>query len=163
MKEFFTEQLVLNEKTKDIIETIGDYLQFLTPIFYLCYSLAHNSHYETVVFVLTFVLGLCISSLLKAIFNNERPYETDSTDNPDLNVDWSPRQGNSFPSGHTLSAMLGGLFWFQINPWFGCVGVALGCFTGFSRMVANAHWLRDILGAVTIAVTLYSIAVIYFL
>lgn len=114
-------------------------------------------------FVVTFVIAMIIMSLCKALFNAPRPREVEGDDNPDLKLDWTPRDFNSFVSGHTMSAMVGGIFWFQIDPWLGVVGVALAVITGLSRIIAKAHWLRDVVGSTIVATILYVIDVLYFL
>jgi membrane-associated phospholipid phosphatase len=59
---------------------------------------------------ITFLSCIGLYLLLNAIFNNTRPRETDELNfPPDMNVDWSPTIGNSFPSGHTMGAFAGGI------------------------------------------------------
>ena len=102
-------------------------------------------------------------ALIKACFNNPRPSEVEGTDNPDLELDWSPTEGQSFISGHSLSAILGGIFWFEIGTTWGIIGLTLGLLTGLTRIIAKAHWLRDVIGAGVLSTILYLIAHYYFL
>lgn len=152
------------EKVKEKIRKIGDFLQIGVPFAWFVYVIAIGSWNLLAVSAATFVVSLGLYLLLNAIFNNTRPKETpELTSPPDMDVDWSPTIGNSFPSGHTMGAFAGGIWWFQMNPILGILGVALGVFTGFSRVVAKAHWVRDVLTSMGIATILYVIAILCFL
>lgn len=153
----------MSEDIKDDIKSLGDYLQYATPMIFIIYEACFGSHNTSRIFCITFVISLIIMSVLKALFNNPRPREVETSDNPDLDLDWSPRDGNSFPSGHTMSAMVGGVFWFEIDPYVGILGIGLGLFTGLSRVIAKAHWFRDVLTSTLIACILYIVAKVYFL
>ena len=153
----------MSEDIKDDIKSLGDYLQYATPMIFIIYEACFGDHNTARVFCITFVISLIIMSVLKALFNAPRPRETSTSSNPDLDLDWSPDEGNSFPSGHTMSAMVGGVFWFEIDPYVGVLGVACGLFTGLSRVIARAHWFRDVLTSTVIACVLYIVAKLWFL
>ena len=163
LDSFYNKLWSIKESIKDDIKSIGDYLQYVTPIVFIVYSACFLDNHTSRVFVCAFAVAMIIMSLLKALFNVSRPREVEGTDNPDLDLDWSPDEGNSWPSGHTMSAMMGGVFWFQINEWIGLLGIALGLFTGLSRIIAKAHWLRDVLTSTVISVVIYAVCVLYFL
>ena len=130
---------------------------------FIVWCACFGTNHLAIVFVATFAVAMIIMSLCKALFSAPRPREVEGDDNPDLKLDWSPRDFNSFVSGHTMSAMVGGIFWFQIDPWLGVVGVALAVITGLSRIIAKAHWLRDVIGSTIVATILYVVDVLYFL
>lgn len=153
----------IKESVKADITSLGDKLQLLTPVLFIIYQACYGNHQTAKVFVVAFTLTMVICSLLKAIFNNPRPRDTEGNTNPDLDLDWSPSEGNSFPSGHTASAMIGAFFWFEINAYAGIVGLALGVITALSRIIAKAHWLRDVIASTIIAGAVYAICKIYIL
>ena len=163
LDSFYNKLWSIKESIKDDIKSIGDYLQYATPMVFIIYSACFLDNHVSRVFVCAFAVAMIIMSLLKALFNAPRPREIEGTDNPDFDLDWSPDDGNSWPSGHTMSAMMGGVFWFQINEWIGLLGITLGLFTGLSRIIAKAHWLRDVLTSTVISVAIYVICVLYFL
>lgn len=142
----------------------GDYIQILCPSLFLVWSACFGTNELSQVFVLTFLAAMGIYLLLNGIFNNIRPSEDESnTEAPDMVVDWSPTEGNSFPSGHTMSAVSGGVFWFEISPIAGCIGLLLGLVTGASRIISKKHWVRDVLASTVISITLYIAAKMLFL
>lgn len=141
---------------KQIIGTVGDWLQYLLPISILAYCLiVFGITYPTYMYVGYFIACVCTSSLIKALFNNIRPRNWDDISttpeqSPDMNLDWSPREGNSFVSGHTAAAFAAVWPAMLINPLFGVITLMLALFVGFSRMVVKAHWLRDVLGSIVL-------------
>lgn len=163
LDNFYLKLWNIKDSIKEDIKKLGDKVQYITPIGFLAYVACFGTHQLGIIFCVTFIISMIILSLLNALFNNPRPREVEGTENPDLNLDWSPSDGNSFPSGHTMSAMMGGVFWFQIGLLPGILGVLLGAFTGISRVIARAHWLRDILTSSIVSVLLYLIVVIFIL
>lgn len=157
----------LPESVKDVIKDWGDYLQYILPILTLVLSIFFMSHHFLWVYVGYFAVSMAVMMLSKAIFNNPRPREVeeseDPDDNPDVDLDWSPDEGNSLMSGHSASAMSGAIPAIWINPWLGAVMVVLACFVGFSRIVAKAHWIRDVVTAFVSSAVLWGIAVYFFL
>lgn len=163
LDSFYNKLWSMKESIKEDIESLGDYLQYITPIGFIIYSACFLDNHTSKVFVCAFAVAMLIVVILKAIFDAPRPREVGTTDNPDLDLDWSPTDGNSWPSGHTASALMGGIFWFQINDWAGYCGVALGLITGLSRIIAKAHWVRDVVTSLIISIVIYVICVLYFL
>ncbi len=163
LDRFYKKLWSIKESIKEDIRSLGDKIQFITPLVFITYSACYLTNHISKVFVASFLVAIIIMSLTKAMFNAPRPYEVDGTKNPELDLDWSLREGNSFVSGHTTSALIGGIFWFQINDFMGFVGVMLGLITGVTRIVAKEHWLRDIIGAAVISVSIYLIDIAYFL
>jgi membrane-associated phospholipid phosphatase len=75
-----------------------------------------------------------------------------------------PRDGSdrtSFPSGHATSAFsFAGVVGAEHGPAWGALSYALATAVGYSRMVDNAHWFRDIVAGATIGIS-YGIGVHY--
>lgn len=145
------------------LRELGDYTQIFTPALFIIWSACYGNNHLSKVFIVTFLVAMGIYLILNCIFNNVRPSEDDSVIPPEMNADWSPSEGNSFPSGHTMSAVTGGLFWFEINPIVGIIGLILGLLTGASRLIAKKHWIRDVLTSIIISVICYITAHFVFL
>ena len=145
------------------LRELGDYIQIFTPAAFIIWSACYGTNHLSKVFVVTFLIAMGIYLILNCIFNNVRPSENDSIIPPEMNAEWSPSEGNSFPSGHTMSAVTGGLFWFEIDPIIGSIGLLLGLITGASRLIAKKHWIRDVLTSTVISTGCYLTAHFMFL
>lgn len=143
------------EEIKDLIAKAGDYLQYILPIVFITYQACFGQHNVSINFVLSLATALALMSLIKGLFNNDRPREIEGDDNPDLDFDWSPKEGNSFVSGHSTAAMTSALAYFCINAYAGSIAVLLAIFVGFSRIVAKAHWIRDVVCAFILSLIVF--------
>lgn len=170
------------KKYEDQLGKLGDILQYTNPLIFLGYALG-ISYVNVVnrvdrpfqlltVFVCTYVATALIQIVLKFLFDNPRPRDEIEKNNqgvnPDLNFDPGLDKHNSFPSGHTMSAMTGGMFWFQmtfgilnLGIFFGIIGFSLGVLTAFSRIVKHAHWVRDVGFSAIVSIVAYFIACCY--
>ena len=153
----------IKDSVKADLRKVGDHLQFITPIFVIVYGIMSGDIRLLQVFFYYYLGCTVIHVLLKWLFNNPRPSEIDTDINPQLQFQWSVNKGDSFPSGHTMSAVSGGVFWFNICPYLGVIGIILGIFTAFTRIVVRAHWLRDVGTSSVIAIAMWGITDYYFL
>ena len=170
------------QKYQDKLGKLGDTVQYTNPIIFLIYAIGvtfYNSFYRIenpfkllVVFVITYAITALIQVTLKFLFNQPRPRteiaKGNQGINPDLNFDPQIDGQNSFPSGHTMSAMTGGMFWFQmtfgyaeLGILFGIIGFTLGLLTALSRIVQHAHWVRDVGFSIVVSVLAYFIACLF--
>ena len=65
----------------------------------------------------------------------------------------------SFPSGHTLSSVIGAFMLTAANRKFGLLAIPLAALISFSRLYLYVHFPSDVLASVVIGVLLGSIAV----
>lgn len=147
---------------KDDIRKIGDHIQFLTPIVVVLYCILDGNIPMLREFIIYYLICTAIQVLLKWAFNAPRPSQTDSETNPLPKWEWSVNRGDSFPSGHTMSAISGGLFWTLFafgQPWVGIAGILLGLITALSRMIVRAHWLLDVGTSIIIASIVFLIMI----
>lgn len=153
----------IKDSIKADLTSLGDDLRIYLPVAFITYEACFGDHHTAKVFVIALAIALALMSLLKALFNSPRPREITSNEAPELDLDWSPDEGNSFVSGHTTSAMLGGIFFFEGGILLGIIGLLLGIVTGLSRVVSKAHWIRDVLGASALSIVIYIICKVWFL
>ena len=147
---------------KDDIRKMGDHIQFLTPIVVVLYCILDGNIPMLREFIIYYLICTAIQILLKWAFNAPRPSQTDSEINPLPKWEWSVNRGDSFPSGHTMSAISGGLFWTLFafgQPWVGIAGILLGLITALSRMIVRAHWLLDVGTSIIIASIVFLIMI----
>ena len=147
---------------KDDIRKIGDHIQFLTPIVVVLYCILDGNIPMLREFIIYYLICTAIQVLLKWAFNAPRPSQTESETNPLPKWEWSVNRGDSFPSGHTMSAISGGLFWTLFafgQPWVGIAGILLGFITALSRMIVRAHWLLDVGTSIIIASIVFLIMI----
>lgn len=60
----------------------------------------------------------------------------------------------SFPSGHTLSSVIGATVLTKANPRFGLAAVPLAALIAFSRLYLYVHYPSDILGAAVLGIAI---------
>ncbi len=65
----------------------------------------------------------------------------------------------SFPSGHTLSSVIGAYIIYTANPTFGRIAVVLAVLIAFSRLYLYVHFPSDVLMSVIIGIALASTAI----
>ncbi len=66
-------------------------------------------------------------------------------------------QDNSFPSGHSTTAFLAATILHKeygesISPWFSVAGYGIAAGTGIARVVADKHWISDVLAGAGIGI-----------
>lgn len=147
------------ENYRKIIQKSGDILQIIIPLSLLISLIYLHYYHVAIIYAVAFAIAMLLQVLIKSLFNNPRPRDVVGTDNPDLDLDWSPDEGNSFCSGHTLSAMTGAFFWFYISTICGVIALILAIFVAFSRIVARAHWLRDVFTSTVISFLLFAFTI----
>lgn len=85
-------------------------------------------------------------TLIRKIINRKRPYET---------IDIIPlskhKQGESFPSRHTVSAFAIAFACLNVNVTLGGFMVILAIIIASTRVLCGVHYLSDVISAIVIA------------
>lgn len=65
----------------------------------------------------------------------------------------------SFPSGHTLSSVIGAYMLTAANRWFGWAAIPLAALIAFSRLDLFVHFPTDVLASVVLGIVIGTVAV----
>ena len=183
LKKFYQTAWNLSESFTNTFGNLGDKLQIVLPLVPLVYFLGEHVLFllfgicplglvHVVTYVITYGICMLICVVLKFLFNAKRPNKAISEGNdgvnPDLPLDPGIETNKSFCSGHTMSAVCGGLFCFfmtfglaPLGYILGLAGWTLGVLTGFSRIVKRAHWTRDVLTSIGVCLVAFFIATFF--
>ncbi len=129
--------------SKNKIEYIGDILQYLLPWGALLGVALEGNIPMAQRWLYAGLATSILTHILKFLFNFT-PLGT----RPDGGK-------NSFPSGHTSTAFMGAAF-FHLH-WgiaLAIVPYLLAAFTGYSRIYAQKHWLRDVIAGAALAISI---------
>lgn len=158
LKNFYLE--LYSTKHKEIYRQIGDYLQYFGIFVVIVCSFYFKDIDIFLKFIPYYVFCILLAWVLKGVFNNRRPNEfSDNETNPKnekLKLEWSVKEGNSFPSGHTASSMTA-IYLFQIDFVLGVIGLCVGIFTAWTRLINRKHWLRDVGFSIVADIVIYYI------
>jgi len=122
------------------------YLEFVTPA--LAYGLGfipgipaeHNLRDRTLIMATSYLVMEGMVLGLKQYVPVMRPNDEQRPNNE--------RRNNSFPSGHTASAITGAHIMYReykdVSPWIGVGGYLMATATGTFRILNRAHWLSDV-------------------
>lgn len=93
---------------------------------------------------------LVSSVILKPLIARPRPYWLD----PSVQLLVTGPTDYSFPSGHTLSAVVGATILTESNRRFGYAAIPLAALIGFSRLYLFVHFPSDVLAAAILGVAI---------
>lgn len=132
-------------QAKPDIEAAGDVTQIAVPLYALGFALYSEEDRAGKTEAATqwgysYAATLGTVHVLKLVIPAKRP-------------DYEPGDPkNSFPSGHTASAFSGATFIYRRYGWqHAVVPYAFAAFTGYSRVHAERHHVRDVLAGAAIA------------
>lgn len=118
------------------VKRSGDIGQFAVPVAAGVAALVRRDFYGMGSYACSFGATLGAAYIIKPIINADRPV----------------KGGMSFPSGHTAAAMAGAAYMqMRYGLVYGIPSYLLASYVGFSRIYAQKHWFRDVLGATAIA------------
>jgi membrane-associated phospholipid phosphatase len=98
------------------------------------------------------LIAFATVTIIRKLINRKRPYEY-------MNITplVSHKKGQSFPSRHTLSAMIIAFVTLNINITLGIILVALASVIGICRILAGVHHISDVLVGAIYALFIYII------
>ena len=132
------------------IEDFGDVLQYALPWAALLAVALTGNRQGAWAWLYSGLGTTGLTLLLKFIFNFTA---------------WGKRPsgaGYAFPSGHTSSAFMGACFiHFQFGLVYALLPYLLAAFTGYSRIYAKKHWLRDVIAGALLAAVVTCYFVIF--
>ena len=118
------------------------FIVYPSLVIYLLYT-KNNLLIETIWKPLTSFL---IVTIFRKIINRKRPYEI-----MDINPLVKHKQGESFPSRHTVSAFAIAFVCLQVNLSLGITMLVLAVIVSSSRILCGVHYISDVLSAIIIA------------
>lgn len=118
------------------------FIVYSSLIIYLLYT-KNNLLIESIWKPLTSFL---IVTIFRKIINRKRPYET-----MNINPLVKHKQGESFPSRHTVSAFAIAFVCLQVNLSLGITMLLLAIIVSSSRILCGVHYISDVLSAIIIA------------
>ena len=93
-----------------------------------------------------------VVTIFRKIVNRPRPYET-----MDIKPLVGHKYGESFPSRHTVSAVIIALVCFYVNIYLGIFALIVAMIMSVCRILAGVHFISDVLVSVIIATLFYFI------
>lgn len=126
----------------------GDILQWLVPVTGLGVAIPFHDKTTTLLYVYQYVISNAICQLIKGTTFAQRP---NAKLGFEITWKWSWGEADSFPSGHTTSAMAGAFGVMMFNLPAGLALFVFAAICGYSRIAAMAHWPRDVYFGATLA------------
>ncbi len=134
----FSTSLFFGQTNQNVIESIGDGTQFITPASALLLTIVKKDRKGTLKFAESFATTALSVYILKNTIKKERPDKNGFS---------------SFPSGHTAASFQGAAFIQRRYGWkFGVPAYILASYTGISRVYAKRHYFEDILAGAAIGI-----------
>ena len=123
------------------LEGLGDILQYALPWATLFFVALTGSVRGAQAWAYAGIINSLLTFILKTAFNS-------------TSLGRRPNGGNnSFPSGHTSSAFMGaGFAHFYFAELWVIVPYLLAGITGYSRVVSENHWWRDVLAGAALGI-----------
>lgn len=113
---------------------------------------------QSLLLLIAVPLGVLIAvSILRYIINEPRPYEVYGIDS----VFHKETKGKSMPSRHTASAFIIAMAVLSLNIPLGITALTVAVLITVSRVLAGAHFIRDVLAGMAISVAAGCIIIIF--
>ncbi len=138
-------------KTIVTITKYSPLIPFIIYPFILIYLFLIH-HHLLLATIIKPAFAFLLISFFRMILNRKRPYEY---------YQYVPliehKKGQSFPSRHTLSAMIIALVCFDLHYILGIVLLFVAFIIGLSRIISGVHFISDVIGAMIFAYIIYII------
>lgn len=150
--ELFYQNMLSRIRTYPLLEkTIINLAKFLPYIMFITYPLLIIYCYLTkqellLVTILKPLSAFLLVTIIRKIINRKRPYEA-------MNIKplRGHKQGESFPSRHSVSAMAIALAAYTIYPPLGIILLIIALIICLSRILCGVHYFSDVITAIIIA------------
>ena len=159
MERFYSVMLNYIHSKKELktsVLFINKYLPYVMYIFYplliiYLFVIKHPLFMHTMIKPLVAFISVTI---IRKLINRKRPYEY-------MNIAplVSHKLGQSFPSRHTLSAMIIALVTLNINTTLGIIMIILASIIGLCRILAGVHHISDVIAGALYAIFIYLIQI----
>ena len=151
MEKFYQTMLSNIRKHPLLQKIIMGFTRYIPIITFIVYSilLVYLLYTQNTLLAKTLYKPLAsflIVTLLRKVINRKRPYEAMAID-PLI----EHKQGESFPSRHTVSAFAIALACLQVKSLLGTIMLILAFVVSCSRILSGVHYISDVLSAVIIA------------
>lgn len=157
MERFYRHMLMFIHNRKNLEKTILIIVHYFPYVSFIIYPYVLLDLWITghPLFIQAIIRPLCaftIVTIFRKIVNRPRPYET-------MNIVplVSHKQGESFPSRHTVSAFIIALVCFYSNYYLGIIILIVACIMSFCRVLAGVHYISDVIASIFIAIFIYFI------
>lgn len=141
---------------EQIIKFLAHYTPFITFIVYplLIIYLYFTKNHLLPEIIICPLISFCLVTILRKIFNRKRPYEK-------MNIKplVKHKQGESFPSRHTVSAFAIAFACLRFNFLLGIIMIVIATIIACSRILCGVHYLSDVISAIIIAFTIAHIEI----
>lgn len=157
MKKFYVVMLQYIRKSSSLQKTIiavTRYFPIITFILYPCVLIYLYISKSPLLFETIWkpLAAFLVVTIFRKIVNRPRPYET-----MDIKPLVSHKHGESFPSRHTVSAVIIALVCFNVNIYLGIFALIVAMIISVCRILAGIHFVSDVLVSVIIAMLFYFI------
>lgn len=157
MEQFYSSVLSFINKyprLKKIIISITKYTPYIPFCIYPLLVLYVFLFYQHLLFntLVKPAIAFILLSLFRKLINRKRPYEVYNIEALLIH-----KKGQSFPSRHTLSAMIIAFISFDIHLYLGIFMLILAVIIGISRIISGLHFISDVVAGSVFAYLIYII------
>lgn len=138
------------------VSRLGDGVVWYSLMALMALTQGNHGLRASAVMAVTGLAGITIYKLLKSHLVRERPF----IDHPDIRVGCAPLDRYSFPSGHTLHAVLFTIIAVAWFPALAAVLVPLAVLIALSRVILGLHYPTDVIVGALIGWSLAEIALL---